>query len=139
MKKRTSWRTLKINNPLGLWSWDPLASSYDYGGQNLIHRAYEARSFVLGRLNACGPCYSTWGFKAPSAAQIFWEKSGTRSVISRRKIADHSKTVSVLTSRKIVLQNYLMQSTEQATTGGATAAISRQLEIAVEIEYFTDF
>ena len=35
--------TLKINNPLGLWSWDPLASSYDYGGQNLIHSAYEAR------------------------------------------------------------------------------------------------
>ena len=29
VKKRTSWRTLKINNPLGLWSWDPLASSYD--------------------------------------------------------------------------------------------------------------
>ena len=38
-----SWKTLKINNPLGLWSWDPLASSYDYGGQNLIHSAYEAR------------------------------------------------------------------------------------------------
>ena len=32
VKKRTSWRTLKINNPLGLWSWNPLASSYDYGG-----------------------------------------------------------------------------------------------------------
>ena len=43
VKKRTSWRTLKINNPLGLWSWDPLASSHDYGGQNLIHSAYEAR------------------------------------------------------------------------------------------------
>ena len=57
----------------------------------------------------------------------------------KEKIADHSKTVSVLTSRKIVLQNYLMQSTEQATTGGATAAISRQLEFAVEIRYFTDF
>ena len=38
-----SWKTLKINNPFGLWSWDPLASSYDYGGQNLIHSAYEAR------------------------------------------------------------------------------------------------
>ena len=38
-----SWKTLKINNPLDLWSWDPLASSYDYGGQNLIHSAYEAR------------------------------------------------------------------------------------------------
>ena len=36
------WKTLKMNNPLGLWSWDPLASSYDYGGQNLIHSAYEA-------------------------------------------------------------------------------------------------
>ena len=35
VKKRTSWRTLKKNNPLG--------SSYDYGGQNLIHSAYEAR------------------------------------------------------------------------------------------------
>ena len=33
----------KKNNPLGLLSWDPLASSYDYGGQNLIHSAYEAR------------------------------------------------------------------------------------------------
>ena len=33
VKKRTSWRTLKINKPLGLWSWDPLASSYNYGGQ----------------------------------------------------------------------------------------------------------
>ena len=43
VKKRTSWNTLKINNPLGLWSWDPLASSYDYGGQDLIHSAYEAR------------------------------------------------------------------------------------------------
>ena len=43
VKKRTSWRILIINNPLGLWSWDPLASSYDYGGQNLIHSAYEAR------------------------------------------------------------------------------------------------
>ena len=43
VKKRTSWRTLQMNNPLGLWSWDPLASSYDYGGQNLIHSAYEAR------------------------------------------------------------------------------------------------
>ena len=43
VKKCTSWRTLKMNNPLGLWSWDPLASSYDYGGQNLIHSAYEAR------------------------------------------------------------------------------------------------
>ena len=78
MKKRTSWRILKINNPL--------ASSYDYGGQNLIHSAYEARSFVLGRLNARSPCYSTWGFKAPSAAQIFWEKSGTRCVLSRKKL-----------------------------------------------------
>ena len=39
----------------------------------------------------------------------------------------------------LVLQNYLMQSTEQATTGGATAAISRRLEIAVKIGYFTDF
>ena len=43
VKKHTSWRTLKINNPLGPWSSDPLASSYDYGGQNLIHSAYEAR------------------------------------------------------------------------------------------------
>ena len=42
VKNRTCWRTLKINNPLGLWGWDPLASSYDYGGQNLIHSAYEA-------------------------------------------------------------------------------------------------
>ena len=41
--KRTSSRKLKIDNPLGLWSWDPLASSYDYGGQNLIHSANEAR------------------------------------------------------------------------------------------------
>ena len=57
----------------------------------------------------------------------------------KEKIADHLKTVSVLTSRNIVLQNYVMQSTEQATTGGAIAAISRQLEIAVEIGYFTDF
>ena len=57
----------------------------------------------------------------------------------KEKIADHSKTVSVLTSRKIVIQNYLMQCTEQATTGGATAASSQQLEIAVEIGYFTDF
>ena len=57
----------------------------------------------------------------------------------KQKIADHSKTVSVLTSREIVLQNDLMQSTEQATTGGANAVISRQLEIAVEIGYFTDF
>ena len=32
-----------MNNPLGLLSWDPLASSYDYGGQNVIHSAYEAR------------------------------------------------------------------------------------------------
>ena len=43
VKKCTSWRTLKINNPLRLGSWYPLASSYDYGGQNLIHSAYEAR------------------------------------------------------------------------------------------------
>ena len=43
VKKCTSRRTLKINNPMGLLSWDPLASSYDYGGQNLIHSAYEAR------------------------------------------------------------------------------------------------
>ena len=43
VKKRTSWRTLKKNNPLGLGSWDHLASSYDYGGQNLIHSADEAR------------------------------------------------------------------------------------------------
>ena len=43
VKKCTSCRTLKINNPLGLWSWDPLASPYDYGGQNLMHSAYEAR------------------------------------------------------------------------------------------------
>ena len=43
VKKCTSWRTLKMNNPLGLLSWDPLASSYAYGGQNLIHSAYEAR------------------------------------------------------------------------------------------------
>ena len=57
----------------------------------------------------------------------------------KEKNADHSKTVSVLTSRRIALQNYLMQSTEQATTGGATAASFRQLEIAVEIGYFTDF
>ena len=57
----------------------------------------------------------------------------------KEKIADHLKTVSVLTSRRIALQNHLMQSTEQATTGGATAAISRQLETAVEIGYFTDF
>ena len=57
----------------------------------------------------------------------------------KEEIADHSKTVSVLTSREIVLKNYLMQSTERATTGGATAAISRQLETAVEIGYFTDF
>ena len=57
----------------------------------------------------------------------------------KEKIADHSKTVSVLTSRRIALRNYLMQCTEQATTGGATAAISRQLETAVEIGYFTDF
>ena len=57
----------------------------------------------------------------------------------KEKIADHSKTVSVLTSREIVLQNNLMQSTEQATTGGATAASFRELEIAVEIGYFTDF
>ena len=57
----------------------------------------------------------------------------------KEKIADHSKSVSVLTSRKIALQNRLMKSTEQATTGGPTAAISRQLEIAVEIGYFTDF
>ena len=35
VKKRTS--------SLGLWSWDPLASSYEYGGQNLIHSASEAR------------------------------------------------------------------------------------------------
>ena len=56
----------------------------------------------------------------------------------KEKIADHSKTVSVLTSRKIVLQINLMQCTERATTGGATAASSRQLEIAVEIGYFTD-
>ena len=75
-----------MNNPLGLLSWDPLASSYDYGGQNLIHSAYEARQFALGRLNACNPCCSTWGFKAPSVAQIFWGKSGTRSVISRKKL-----------------------------------------------------
>ena len=57
----------------------------------------------------------------------------------KETIADHSKTVSVLTSREIVLQSNLMQSTEQATTGGATAAISRQLEIAVEIGYLSDF
>ena len=43
VEKCTSWRTLKINNPMGLLSWDPLASSYDYRGQNLIHSAYEAR------------------------------------------------------------------------------------------------
>ena len=43
VKKCTSWRTLKINNPLGLLSWEPLASSFAYGGQNLIHSAYEAR------------------------------------------------------------------------------------------------
>ena len=75
-----------MNNPMGLLSWDPLASSYDYGGQNLIHSAYEARSFALGRLNTRSPCYSTSGFKAPSAAQISWGKSGTRSVISRKKL-----------------------------------------------------
>ena len=57
----------------------------------------------------------------------------------KEKIADHSKTVSVLTSREIVLQNNLMQSTERATSGGDFPAISRQLEIAVEIGYFTDF
>ena len=86
VKRRTSWRILKINNPLGLGSWDHLASSYDYGGQNLRHSAYEARKFVLGRLNARNPCYFTWGFKAPSAAQIFWEKSGTRCILSRKKL-----------------------------------------------------
>ena len=43
VKKRIYRRTLKINNPLGLGSCDPLASSYDYGGQNRIHSAYEAR------------------------------------------------------------------------------------------------
>ena len=31
-----------LEAPLGLWSCDPLASSYDYGGQNLMHSAYEA-------------------------------------------------------------------------------------------------
>ena len=36
-------KNTKKKNPLGLGSWDPLASSYDYGGQNLIHIAYEAR------------------------------------------------------------------------------------------------
>ena len=86
VKKRTSWRKLKINNPLGLWSWDLFASSYDYGGQNLIHSAYEAPYFVLGRLNTLSPCYSTWGFNAPSAAQIFWDKSGTGCVLSRKKL-----------------------------------------------------
>ena len=75
-----------MNNPLGLWSWDPLAPSHDYGGQNLIHSAYEARYFALERLNAGNPCYFTRGFKAPSTAQIFWEKSATRSVISRKKL-----------------------------------------------------
>ena len=40
MRLPISWKTLKINNPMGLWSWDPLASSYDHGGQNLIHSAY---------------------------------------------------------------------------------------------------
>ena len=57
----------------------------------------------------------------------------------KEEIADRWKTVSVLTSRKIVLQNYLMQNTERTTTGGATVASSRQLEMAVEIGYFTDF
>ena len=41
IKPQTS--NVKKKNPLGLWRWDPLASSYDYGGQNLIHSAYEAR------------------------------------------------------------------------------------------------
>ena len=66
-----------MNNPLALLSRDPLASSYAYGRQNLIHSAYEARYFALGRLNARNSCYSTLGFKAPSAAQIFCGKSGT--------------------------------------------------------------
>ena len=35
--------TQNDKNPLGLLSGDPLASSYAYGGQNLIHSAYEAR------------------------------------------------------------------------------------------------
>ena len=139
MKKCTSWRTLKINNPLGLLSWDPLASSYAYGGQNLIHSAYEARWLVLGRLNARNPCYFTLGVQSAFGRPVFLGKIWDAIRYVKEKIADHSKTVSVLTSREIVLQNNLMQSTEQATTGGATAAISRQLETAVEIGYSTDF
>ena len=52
VKKRTSWRTLKINNPLGLWSWDPLASFYDHVGQNLIHSAYEARTVPMRHVSS---------------------------------------------------------------------------------------
>ena len=36
----------------------------------------------------------------------------------KEKIADQAKSVSVLTSKKIVLENHLMQCTERATSGG---------------------
>ena len=108
MRKCTSWRTLKKNNPLGLLSWDPLASSYAYGGQNLIHSAYEARSFVLGRLNARNPCYFTLEVRSAFGRPDFLGKIWDAIRYIKEKVADHSKTVSVLTSRKIALQNYLM-------------------------------
>ena len=34
---------LKMNKPLGILSWDPMASLWGHGGQNLMNSAYEAR------------------------------------------------------------------------------------------------
>ena len=56
----------------------------------------------------------------------------------KEKIADHSKTVSVLTSRKIVLQNYLMQCTERATSGGDFTTFRNRGENRVFHRFLTE-
>ena len=49
-------------------------------------RGGEGRSSQRREADAVAYMAATCGFKAPSAAQIFWEKSGTRCVLSRQKL-----------------------------------------------------
>ena len=44
----------------------------------------------------------------------------------KKQIADHLKSVSVLNSKKILLQNHLMQCTERATSGGDFTTIKNR-------------
>ena len=55
------WITPNVDNPLGMLSWDPMASLWGGCGQTLINGAYEAHSVTLGSFNARLPCYRTFG------------------------------------------------------------------------------